>query len=641
MKPACSLAAVALVVGVAVTLPDSQAIAADSTVTTISELHSALADCSAAPNTITLGADIADPLAALQVNCDTELALSTYDLSIRNVVLAGGVTLEVTGPTDGTGGTLEADASDYDFNAGIRTTGATLRVSGGTVVAHGGINAAAIGANLAGHGGTLHVAGGEVRAIAYPTAYGTAIGGGYISGNGGVVHVSSGSLYAEADSTYGVAIGGGGAGANGNGGSGATVSVTGGTLTAVATGTRSTAIGGGVSGLGGADRGGTGGSLTIGAAGEVVVESPRSAFGGGWSHISAANFGDFGSLHVAGILRLPSGGLYVGTDPAVAHEVTISASGAVLGQETNPASGASITGTGLIANQGTIALASPASMVSGNNRLLTFTSGVPDVRVFSPSLAEGYRLLPTAPAGTAWNTAADGSGTWFAAASPTSGTGTTALYSVSPATVDVSPNPRDLIAVSGQPFVYPVTVLGPDGVALSPQPAVGFASADCALPSDRVFLAVGECTVLATATVENVDVSATFTMTVVAGPPTALTLTASSMTVKQGGTVSFDVVGTDASGNPADTSGVVLSSSVGTDIVSGRSVTFPTASPHVITARIGSAQTSLTIEVIPTPKSALSNTGAGSTPTVLLVGSALALLLGGGALLARRRATLE
>lgn len=637
------IAATALVAGAIVIAPAVPASAADDTVMTMSELQAALLDCATAPNTITLGADIVDDATTLVVGCDTTLDVSTFDLTVRRVDLSSAVTLTVTGPADGTGGTLTADSSGTNFQAGIRTTDGTLEVTGGSVVAHGGVNASAIGGDLAQPGGTLLVSGGSVRAIASTNGYGTAIGGGYISAGGGVVTVSGGSVYAEAASPYGVAIGGGGAGASGMGGAGAAVTVTGGTVTAVATGLFSTAVGGGVSGLSPSDRGGPGGSLVIGAGAEVVLESPRSAFGGGWSIGGAVNFGDFGSIQVQGILRLPTGSLYVGTDPVALDEVSIAAGGSLLGGTAAPATGATIAGTGRIDNQGTIALDPPAALVQGNNRLLTFDSGAPDLRVFAPTLGAGSRVLPTPPDGTAWNTAADGSGSWFTSTSSTSGSGTTALYALAPATIEASTSPAALTATSGVPYVYPVTVSDRSGVAFDPQPPVSLTSTDCALPSDRVFTVAGACSIIATAVVEGVTVATSFTVTVQAGAVAALTLTPPASTVDQGDTVRFTLTGTDAAGNPVDTSAAVLSSDVSTDIVDGHSVTFPTASPHTITATLGAATTSIVIQVTPSPSKAgaavLPQTGGDASALPFVVGGAVALLLAGAVLLSARRRT--
>lgn len=632
-----SLAGLALAGGLVLALPAAPAAAADSLVTTIGGLQSSLADCSSAPNTITLDADIVDAAAILTIACDTVIDLGVHDLTVRNIVIEPGVELEVTGPTDGSEGTLTADASMNNFLAAISTTAATFTVTGGVVNAFAGINASAIGGDLAESAGTLNVAGGAVSAHAYPVAYGTAVGGGYLSGDGGTVVVSSGSLYAIAASTFGVAIGGGGAGVGGEGGGGANVAVSGGILTAVALGTASTAIGGGVSGLDSSDKGGAGGSLTIGEAGEVVASSPRSAYGGGWSNVSDANFGSFGSVQVDGVLRLPSGALGIYSDPLVGDEIVVGATGQILGDPANPAVGATIVGTGSVSNQGVIALNPPSELVSGNNRLVTFDTGDPAVRVFGPSFAAGYRVLPSAPAGEQWNTAADGSGSWFTSASSTSGFGPLPLFSVAPAELVVSTVPADLIATAGVPFAFPVTVNGPTGVPLVPQPAVDFTSADCVIGAGSIFTQAGICTIAASTTVEGAVIQTSFEIEVVAGAAASLTVTPSAMSVAQGGTLTFSVTGLDAYGNPVDASAAVLTSSVATDVVDGHSVTFPRASPHTITATLGDASQSVTVQVIPpVAPDALPRTGASGEAVAGIGAGALVLMLVGGALVAGR-----
>ena len=105
-------------------------------------------------------------------------------------------------------------------------------------------------------------------------------------------------------------------------------------------------------------------------------------------------------------------------------------------------------------------------------------------------------------------------------------------------------------------------------------------------------------------------------MTVLAGPASELRLSASASSVPQGGSVTFTVTGEDEHGNPADTSGAVLSSSVATDVVDGLTVTFPTASPHVITATLGGLTASVTIEVVPPATTTTSSTTPTTSPTV-------------------------
>ena len=79
-----------------------------------------------------------------------------------------------------------------------------------------------------------------------------------------------------------------------------------------------------------------------------------------------------------------------------------------------------------------------------------------------------------------------------------------------------------------------------------------------------------------------------------------------------------------------DTSGVVLTSSVATDVVSGLTVTFPHASPHVITATLAGVSASFTVQVQPTAAApALGSTGVDAGSLLALGGIALALLAAG------------
>lgn len=104
-----------------------------------------------------------------------------------------------------------------------------------------------------------------------------------------------------------------------------------------------------------------------------------------------------------------------------------------------------------------------------------------------------------------------------------------------------------------------------------------------------------------TITAEYDGVAATASLQVVPGPLAAIELTAAAATVAQGASLDFVVSGTDAAGNTVeiDEQAVALRSSVATDVVRGLTVTFPTASPHVITATVGGVQASMRIEVQP------------------------------------------
>jgi len=86
----------------------------------------------------------------------------------------------------------------------------------------------------------------------------------------------------------------------------------------------------------------------------------------------------------------------------------------------------------------------------------------------------------------------------------------------------------------------------------------------------------------------------------------------------------------DAYGNQLPSTAVVVTSSVATDVIVGHTVTFPTASPHVITATLGGLSTSLTFQVtaaaVPPAIAGLASSGV---TTGGLGGVALVLLLGG------------
>jgi len=142
----------------------------------------------------------------------------------------------------------------------------------------------------------------------------------------------------------------------------------------------------------------------------------------------------------------------------------------------------------------------------------------------------------------------------------------------------------------------------------------------------------------------------------VADAVVSLDLTLSASTVDQGGSITVQVDGFDAQGEPLGdvTELVTLTSSVATDVIKGNSVTFPHASPHIITASIGAVTDSVLIEVIPAavvvPADTSNGTGGSTQPiragglaatgadlTGPLSAMPLLFVLGGGALLIARR----
>jgi uncharacterized repeat protein (TIGR02543 family) len=128
----------------------------------------------------------------------------------------------------------------------------------------------------------------------------------------------------------------------------------------------------------------------------------------------------------------------------------------------------------------------------------------------------------------------------------------------------------------------------------------------------------------------------------------ALEIVPSDTSPDQGDTITVAVTAFDADGHPLGdvTDLVSLESSVGSDVITGNAITFVHASPHVITARLGTVSASVSVAVQPTA-SGTGGTGAGPTGLALsgtdvAVPAALALaalLAAAGAALvvARRR----
>lgn len=179
-----------------------------------------------------------------------------------------------------------------------------------------------------------------------------------------------------------------------------------------------------------------------------------------------------------------------------------------------------------------------------------------------------------------------------------------------PATVTPESTLPTTIA-AGEPFRYHVDVSG------TPAPTVTF---DDVLPAGLTFdPETGDITgvprkaghsVIRITAANGVGLPAvsTVAITVAPGALDALTLTTlgtgaegGTVTAEQGSTIRVDATGADAYGNELSTPGdVVLTSSVASDEIDGATVTFHHASPHVITATIGTVSASVLIEVSPT-----------------------------------------
>lgn len=212
-------------------------------------------------------------------------------------------------------------------------------------------------------------------------------------------------------------------------------------------------------------------------------------------------------------------------------------------------------------------------------------------------------------------------------------------------------SPSKAVTKPGVPVTFEVIVLESEGGApLDPQPELTYT-----LGTD----AAGDVVDGLTVTASTAGPRAVFvrsggqygsTSLTVIGDPVALQITPNAPSVAKGGSLTFAVTGTDKWGTPIDGSAAVLTSSVGTDVVSGQTVTFPTASPHTVTATLAGVTASVTVEVVAssggstTPATPATPTGLAETGAAPLeAGLAAAMLLFAGAAIsvltvARRRA---
>jgi uncharacterized repeat protein (TIGR02543 family) len=132
--------------------------------------------------------------------------------------------------------------------------------------------------------------------------------------------------------------------------------------------------------------------------------------------------------------------------------------------------------------------------------------------------------------------------------------------------------------------------------------------------------------------------TATFdvTITVTHGAAQSLTVTASNTTPNQGDTITLTVIASDADGNTWDvTDSAVITSDFASDVIVGNSVTFPHASPHLLTATFDGVSGTVLIQVTPTAV-VLGVTG-GTLALWLLPWGVSALAVGLGLVVARMR----
>lgn len=493
------------------------------------------------------------------------------------------------------GGQGSADEGGAGIGGGYNpsSTGA-VTINGGTVTANGGATSPGISSHW--NGGVVTINGGTVTATS--ANYGAGIGGTQ-EGESGVIDINGGTITATGG-TYAAGIGGGGGQFGGPGG---IISIYGGVVTANPGATNGAGIGGGWGGV--CVPFGTppacsqslnyGAVVWIGAGSQVTTPSIRAV---GPANQSTTQVG---LLTIYGALTIPSGG---SLDIPAGALGKIGATGVVSGAGTVGGAG-SIENNGAIQNQ-TVT----TTTVTNHNYLVTFDGNGPaavpasqTVRVYATSMVNGARLLPPGPVNPAgtfyqWITTTSG-GTQFTATTALSADITAyAIYDqnyivVSPATSNVT---------SGVAATF--TVEGFDHNDVSLGDYTGLVTFTTSNPGDDVvtgnsieFGPSGTTTVTATLTGDS-SITDDATATVAHGSVTGAVLTLSSLSVAQGGSINYVVEARDAYGNtwPA---GSIVTSDVSTDVITATTITFPSASPHVITANIPGFSTSATVNVIP------------------------------------------
>lgn len=404
----------------------------------LGDLTALLSSCSGDPTTptvVALTTSLTDPAAILTVACDARIDLAGHDLTVRNIRVDPGESLDVTDTsTTGTAGHLTADAGAAWHTAGIENTGATLTTHGrARVTAAGGEGAAGIGGGYLADGGVttsndtsvVTAAGGENSA---------GIGGGDDGGSGGTTIANHASTITATGGPNGAGIGGGDDGHAGITIANDTATITatggpdgagigggdlgdGGLTTAHDTATVTATGGPNGAGIGGGNRG-TGGVTTV--TGGTVTAVPGT-------DAEPVGPGKGASLHhrltvSGGVLRLPSGTQSVPATSTTASPLfEIGVAGRVTG---GPTTAATITGTGVLVNHGILTLptANIQTKVSDRHYRIAFdlngaTGTAPAaVTAYADTLTRGDRVLsaaPTRPGHTfvGWSSTATGTGT--------------------------------------------------------------------------------------------------------------------------------------------------------------------------------------------------------------------------------------
>ena len=635
--------------------------------TTDVSLKAALAD----PSTtlITLENDVTIVDSSIPVNATAAtLDLAGFHLITQNITLASGVSFTIESTV--AGGSLAATAAVRSEQAGITATNATLTIASGSVMAHGASwnfsptsknGAAGIGGNgvpIQTNNGNIFITGGTVVAVGGDG--GAGIGGGQ-SSSGSNIFISGGTVTATGGQS-GAGIGGG---TWGNGGTGDAfdITVSGGNVTAnggrwgagigggaTRAASRISFTGGNVTANGGEDAAGIGSGqaspggssdISIGAGSTVTANPGARVYSSGLAPSAIGN----GTGSAASGFTL-GGILHADTLLLVGDTTTIAATGLLDGTAT-------VTGGGGIANHGTIASANVVDSadtaggvtVTDHNYVLTFidnggSNPNTPVRVYATSMAAGARSVP-AFVRPGWNLTG-----WVLAGNVDFTTASTFSADTNvyanwfPGTVVNDIVALDLIPTLGG-SIHHTPITGGQTLNFIGQPLdasnnnLGYLYTGVTYTTtDPQAIVTGTHIEFRTAGAHTVTgtigtITGTLTVTVLAGPADDVTLELSATTVKQGTSLTFESWTVDAFGNRIAnvSSSVVVTSDQPTDVVTGTTVTFPHASPHVLTATLGAFSASVLVQVSP---AALAATGVNLMIPLLL---ALALLLLGAALL--------
>lgn len=536
--------------------------------------------------------------------------LSTLTIVDSRVDAQGGETPELDGGA-GLGGGAGGD-------------GGVISLSDSTVNATGGQGAAGIGGGGgynsgssidAGNGATLVIEGGTVTATGVGNAAG--IGGG-VEGDGGTTTITGDAVVSTIGDGLAASIGGGLGGAGG-------VTSIGGTATVnalhVDTG------GGELRGIGAGFAGSTVGTTTITDGTPTLT---TELIDGGFTVAADASLSVGSSLP----LTLRAMSFVVGSLEGTFPGTIEIPSGFSLTNEGRIDGSARLIGEGLLTNEGSICAPiddeandpldpTDGLTVTGNAYYLPyrypagFTVGN---AIYAPTMQEGCRGFPdvsylpdgeTTPfVNVGWTLTEDGSGPFVTETTPLatvapSQTGTfwptmvaaEITATATPGSVDAGETTT--IEVTGPwPLSNATTVDLTDRATFSDE-----GQAPGATNGELSFAEQGEKTVTASVDylVESEPFVATDDVTILVAPAAlaSLEITPSATSVQQGDSVLLEVTGRDEFGNeltilPSD---VRVTSSVATDVIDGLRVTFPTASPHVLTVTVGDVSAQVTIEV--------------------------------------------